>query len=133
MKMRNIVVHDEDDLAMWVGGIGLSDGRVMETDVVPVPEMLLRDHAWGSAFGHVGRVGSPNAKLTGVAVFIDKVDHDEPVAMDINIDAFDVDGGAKPGIVAREKGRTVGLQTNVCTGVDEAELGRRDGDMSVEG
>jgi hypothetical protein len=118
--MRNIVVHDEDDVAMWVGCIGLSDGRVIETDDVPVPEMLLRNHAWGSAFGHFGRVGSPNAKLTGVAVFMDKVNLDEPVAMDINIDAFDVDGGAKPGIVAKEKGGTVGLQTDVGTGVDEA-------------
>jgi hypothetical protein len=133
LKVRKIVVHDEDKVAMGVVGRGLSDIMVMETDVVSVPEMLLRDDAWGTAFGHVGRVGSPNAKLAGVAVFIDKVDLDETIAMDINIDAFDVDGGAKPGVAVREEGGTVGLQYNVGTGVDdEAELGRRGGDMSAE-
>jgi hypothetical protein len=106
---------------------------VIETHVVSVPEMLLRDDAWGTTFGHIKRVGSANAKLTGVAVFIDKVELDEPVAMNVNINDFDVDGGAKPGRVgAKEKGGTGSLQTNVGTGVDEAELGRRDGDMSAE-
>jgi hypothetical protein len=42
LKVRNIVVHDEDEVAMWVAGRGLSDGRVMETNVVSVPEMLLK-------------------------------------------------------------------------------------------
>jgi hypothetical protein len=67
-----------------------------------------------------------------VAVFIDKVELDEPVAMNVNINAFDVDGGAKPGVVAMEKGGTVSLQTNDGTGVDEAELGRRGADMNAE-
>jgi hypothetical protein len=52
--------------------------------------------------------------------------------VDVNIDAFDVDGGAKPGVTAREKGGTVSLQTDVGTGVNEAKRGRRGGDMSVE-
>jgi hypothetical protein len=67
-----------------------------------------------------------------VAIFIDKVELDEPVAMKINIDAFDVDGGPKPSVDATEKGGTVSLQTDVGTGVDEAELGCRGGDMTAE-
>ena len=96
-------MHDEDEIAMWIAGKGLSDGRVMEADVVSGPEMLLRDDAWGTAFGHVRRVGSPNAKLTGVAVFIDKMEFDKAVAVDVNIDAFDVDGGTKLGVAPATK------------------------------
>jgi hypothetical protein len=105
---------------------------VMETNVVPVPEMFLRDDAWGSAFEHAGRVCIPNEKLTGVTVFIDKVELDDPVAKGVNINASDVDGGMEPGVVARKKGGTVGLQTDVGTGVDGAKLGRRGGDMSAK-
>jgi hypothetical protein len=129
-KMRKILVHDEDEVAIWVGGRGLSDGMVMETDDVSVPEMLMRDDAWGTTFGHIKRVCSPNSKLTGVAILIDKVELDEP--MNVNINAFDVDGGAKLGVAAREKGGTMSLQTNVGTCVYGAKLGRRGGDMSVE-
>jgi hypothetical protein len=78
LKVRKIVVHYEDEVAMWVARTWLSDDRVMETYVVSVPEMLLRDYAWGTTFGHIMCVGSPNAKLTGVAVVIDKVELDEP-------------------------------------------------------
>jgi hypothetical protein len=67
-----------------------------------------------------------------VAVFIDKVEFDEPVAMDVSIDALAADGSAKPALGAMGKGGTVSLQTDVGTGVDEAELGRRGGDMSAE-
>jgi hypothetical protein len=67
-----------------------------------------------------------------VAVFIDKMEFDKAVAVDVNIDAFDVDGDAKPGISAREKGGTASLQTYVSTGVDKAKRGRRGGDMSAE-
>jgi hypothetical protein len=132
LKVRKVVVHDVDEIAMWVASRGLSDGRVMEADVVSVPEMLLRDDAWGTAFGHVRCVGSPNAKLTGVPVFIDKMEFDKAVAVDVNIYAFDVDGGAKPGVTSREKGGTVSLQTDVGTGVDEAKRGPRGGDMSAK-
>jgi hypothetical protein len=111
-------VRDEDEVAMWVASRGLSDGRVMKTNVVTVPEMLLGDNDWGTEFGHFDRVGSPNAKLTNVAVFIDKLELDEPVTMVVNIDAFDVGGVAKPGGAATEKGGTVGLQIDVGTGVD---------------
>jgi hypothetical protein len=45
-----------------------------------------------------------------VAIFIDKVELDEPVAMNVNINIFDVDGGAKPGVAIGEKGGTVSLQ-----------------------
>jgi hypothetical protein len=92
LKVRKIGVHDEDEVATWVSGRGLSDSRVMETDVVSVPEMLLRDDAWGTTCGYIRRVGIPNPKLTGVAIFIDKVKLDEPVAMNVNINTFDVDG-----------------------------------------
>jgi hypothetical protein len=67
-----------------------------------------------------------------VAVFIDKIEFDKAVAVDVNIDAFDVDGSAKPGVTAKEKGGTMSLQTDVGTGVDEAKRGRRGGDMSDE-
>jgi hypothetical protein len=52
--------------------------------------------------------------------------------MNVNINAFDVDGGAKPGVAIRDKDATVSLQTDVGTGVDKEELGRRAGDMSFE-
>jgi hypothetical protein len=78
LKVRKMVVHYEDELAMWVTRTWLSDGMVIETYVVSVPEMLLRNYAWGTTFGHIMCVGSPNAKLTSVAVFIDKVELDEP-------------------------------------------------------
>jgi hypothetical protein len=132
LKVRKVVVHDEDEIAMWIACRGLSNGKVMEADVVSVPEMLLRDDAWGTAFGHVKRVGSSNAKLTGVAVFIDKTELDKAVAVDVNIDAFDVDGSAKPGITAKEKGGTVSLQTYVGTSVDEVKRCRCGGCMNVE-
>jgi hypothetical protein len=41
VKMRKYVVHDEDDSAMWVVGIGLPDGRVVEAAVVPYIDIML--------------------------------------------------------------------------------------------
>jgi hypothetical protein len=58
LNVRKIVVHDEDEIAMRVARRGLSDAMVMETDVVSVPETLLRDYVCGTAFKHVGRVAA---------------------------------------------------------------------------
>jgi hypothetical protein len=136
MKMRKIVVHDEDkvdDIAMWVNGGRLSDGMVMETDVLPLPEVIMCDNDWGSTFGHFGRIGDPNVELTGVAIFIGKVELHEPIPMDVNIDAFEVEGGAKLGVAARDKGGIEGLHSYLRTSVDEAEIGRCCGHHSVVG
>jgi hypothetical protein len=51
-------------------------------------------------------VDDPNVELTGVAIFIGKVDLHEPVPMDVNIDAFDVEGGVKLRVTAMGKGGT---------------------------
>jgi hypothetical protein len=67
----------EEDCCAWRGR-GCHVGRWQrvvrwqgnKAYVVSVPEMLLRDDAWGTTFGHIRRVGSPNSKLTGVAIFI---------------------------------------------------------------
>jgi hypothetical protein len=45
--MRKIVVHDVDEAAMRVAVVWLSDGRVLESDVVPFPKMLLIDGVGG--------------------------------------------------------------------------------------
>jgi hypothetical protein len=92
--MRKTVVHDEDEAAIRVSGGGLSDGMVVEIDVVPFPEMLLGDDAGGSAFEHAGRMGGPDVKLTRMAILVGEVELNEPIPMNANVDALDVDGGA---------------------------------------
>jgi hypothetical protein len=92
--MRKIVVHDEDEAAMCISGGWLFDGKVLENGVVPFPEMLVGDGAGGSAFGHAGRMVGPDVKLTGVAIPVGEVELNEPIPMNTNVDAFDVDGGA---------------------------------------
>jgi hypothetical protein len=93
LEVRKIVVHDEDEAAMCVTGFGLSDGMVVEIDVVMFQEMLLGDDVGGSAFGHAGRMGGPGVKLTRVAVLVGEVELNEPIPMNVNVDAFDVGGG----------------------------------------
>jgi hypothetical protein len=117
--MRKIVVHDDDEVAMWVTDGTLSDGKVMETDVMPLAEMLLRDDDGGSAIRHWRRVSGPNVEMVGVAIFIGKMELYDPVSMDVYVDAFEVEGGAKYGVAARDKGGTVGLHIDVRIGVDE--------------
>jgi hypothetical protein len=46
LQMKQVVVHDEDEVAMSVTGCRLSDNRVMEANVVPFPEMLMGNDAW---------------------------------------------------------------------------------------
>jgi hypothetical protein len=121
--MRKVVVRDGDEVAMWVAGGRLSDGMVMETDFVWAPEMLLGDDSGGSAFRHAGRVDSPNVKLKSVAIFIDTVELDEPVAMDVNIDAFDVDGGAKSVVAAREKESWASIHMLAPTSMKRSSVG----------
>jgi hypothetical protein len=88
--MKKVVVHDEDEASMWVIGSELPDGSVVEANVVPLPEMPLRDNAWCTALGHARRVGGPNVVLTSVAILVGKVELNEPVPVDVNVDAFDV-------------------------------------------
>jgi hypothetical protein len=97
----------------------------MEVDVVSLPEVLLVDDIGSSAFGHPGRMGGPDAKLARVTILVGEVQLDEPIPMNINVDAFDVDEGAEPCVVTRDKGRSVGLQVDVSTHVDNAKFGRR--------
>jgi hypothetical protein len=95
MKMKKIVVHDEDEASMWDTGGRLHDGMVVEADVMPFAETLLRDNAWGSALGHVGRMGSPTVELASMAILVGKAELNEPLPVDVNVDALDVDGVAR--------------------------------------
>jgi hypothetical protein len=117
IKMREIVVHVNDEAPMWIIGSRLSDGRVVEDSVMPFVEMLMGDDAWGSALGHVGRIGAPNVELTSVAILVDKVEFNEPVPVNIHVDALDVNGVAKSDVAACKEGRTVGLHTHVGTSI----------------
>jgi hypothetical protein len=94
MKMRKIVVHDEDEVAICITCGGLSDGRVGETDVVPSAEMLLRDDGGGAAFGRAKRIGGLDVELTRVAILVGEVELNEPIPINVHVGAFDVDGGA---------------------------------------
>jgi hypothetical protein len=123
--MRQVVVHDEDEVAMSVTCCRLSDSRVMEASVVPFSEMLLGDDAWGAAFGHVGGVGGTNANPAGVAILIGEMKFNKTIAMNLNVDAFDVDGIAESGVASRDECRTMGLQVDIGTIVDKAKGGRR--------
>jgi hypothetical protein len=95
MKMGNNVVHDEDEAPMLVIGGRLPNGRIVEDDVMMFAEMRLRDDAWGAALGHVGRMAGPNMELRSVAIMIGKVELSEPVSVDINVEAYEDDGGWK--------------------------------------
>jgi hypothetical protein len=75
----------------------------MEVDVVPFPEMLLGDDAWGAAFRHSGRMGGPDVKLAEVAILVGEVKVNEAIPMNANVDAFYVDGGAGPCVAARDE------------------------------
>jgi hypothetical protein len=117
--VRKIVVHDEDKAPMCITGGWLADGMKMEADVVPFPEMLIRDYARSSALGHAGRMSGTDVKLTRVAIMVGEVELNYPIPMNVNVDAFDVDGSAKPVVASSDKGKTVGFQASVSTHVDE--------------
>jgi acetone carboxylase gamma subunit len=87
----------------------------VEANVVPFAKMLVGDDAWGSVLGHAGRIGGPNVDLTSVAILVDKVEFNEPVTMNVNIEAFDVDGVAEHGVVSCKEGGTIGLHADVGT------------------
>jgi hypothetical protein len=36
LKVRELIVHDEDEASVFITGSGLANGRVMEVDVVPL-------------------------------------------------------------------------------------------------
>jgi hypothetical protein len=48
LHMRQVVVHDEDEVAMSVTGCRLSDSIVMDANAMPFPEMLLGNDARGA-------------------------------------------------------------------------------------
>jgi hypothetical protein len=108
--MRQVVVNDEDEVAMSVTGCRLSDIMVMEANVVPFPKMLLGNDAWGSAFGHAGGVRGTNANPAGVTILIGDMEFNETLTMNVDVDAFDVDGIAESGVPARDECKTMGLQ-----------------------
>jgi hypothetical protein len=131
--MRKIVAHDEDEAAMCVTGGELSDGMVVEGDVVQFLYMLRGDDARGAAFGHAGRMGGPDAKVTGMAILVCEVELNEAIPINANVDAFAVDGGAKPGVAVRNEGKTEGFQADASIRVEKAKFGRRRGQLSVVG
>jgi hypothetical protein len=125
--VRKIVEHDEDEAAICVVGGWLADGRIMKDYVVSFNEVLMGHYAGSSAFGHAGRMGGPDVKMARVAILVGEVPLDEPIPMNVNVHAFDVDGSAEHGKASSGKGKTVGLQANVSTRVDKAKFGRRRG------
>jgi hypothetical protein len=133
LQMRQVVVLDEDEVAMSVTCCRLSDSMVMGANVVPFPEMLLGNDAWAAAFGHAGGVGGTNANPAGVAILIGEMEFNETIAMSVDVDAFDVDGIAKSGVAARDECRTMGLQAEFSTSVDKAKGGRRGDQRGVVG
>jgi hypothetical protein len=72
----------------------------MEGDVAPLAEMLARDDVDGAAQGHDGRMGDPNLDSAGVSIMVRTVKFNEPVPVDVNVNALDVDGIATPGVSA---------------------------------
>jgi hypothetical protein len=52
-------------------GSGLANGRIMEADVVPLAEVLLRDNARSAALYHIWGMSSPDVDPAGVAILID--------------------------------------------------------------
>jgi hypothetical protein len=133
LQSRQVVVHDEDEVAMSVIGCRLSESRVMEANVVPFPKMLLGNDAWGSTFGHAGGVRGTNANPAGVAILIGEMEFNETITMNVDVDAFDVDGIAESGVAARDECITMGLQADIGTSVDKAKDGRRCDQRGVVG
>jgi hypothetical protein len=125
MKVGDIVVHDEDEASMWITWCWLSDGWVVEANVMPFAKMLVGDDARGSVLGHAGRMGGPDVDLTSVAIHIDKVEFNEPVPLNVNIEAFDVDGVAEHGIISCVEGGTIGLHAYVGTCIHKAKSSGR--------
>jgi hypothetical protein len=76
LKMWEIVVLDEDEAPILVIGFGLSNGGVIDDDVVPLAEMLMRDDDWRAALGHVGNMGGPSVDLVGRTILVGKVEFD---------------------------------------------------------
>jgi hypothetical protein len=60
-----------------------------------------------------------------VATLVGNVELNEPVPVDVNVDGFDVDMGAKLSVAAYDKGITVGLEADVGTTVHKAKRGER--------
>jgi hypothetical protein len=70
LKVRELVVHDEDEAPVLIIGSGLANGMVMEADVVPLAEVLLRYDARSAALDHVGGISNPNVDPAGVAIVV---------------------------------------------------------------
>jgi hypothetical protein len=59
LKVRELIVHDEDEAPVLISGTGLANGRIIEADVVPLAEVLLRDDARSTALDHVWGIIEP--------------------------------------------------------------------------
>jgi hypothetical protein len=79
--MRKIVVHDDEEAAMCVTRGRLSDSMVVQANVVPLSEIMMGDDDGGAAFGHAGRMGAPDVKMTGVAILVCEVELNEPILL----------------------------------------------------
>jgi hypothetical protein len=73
LKVRELVVHDEDEAPVMISRSGLADGKVMEANVVPLAKVLLRYDARSVALDHVGCMGGPDMDLAGVAILVGQV------------------------------------------------------------
>jgi hypothetical protein len=80
----------------------------------------MRDDDRCAALRHVGHVHRPNVDLAGMAILLDKVKFNEPVAVNIDVNTFDVDAVAKPGLCALHEGIPIGLQAGIGTNSNKA-------------
>jgi hypothetical protein len=93
----------------------------VEQGVVPFAELLLGDYARGFTLGHTGRIGGPIVDLTSVAILVGKKEFNEPVPVNVNVNAPDVDFVAKHGVEAFEQGNTISLHANIRTNIRKAK------------
>jgi hypothetical protein len=71
---------------MLVNGFRLPSGRIMETDVVPLAEMLMQKDVGCATLEHVGRIDSPNVNLASVVVMVDHVEFHGAESADFHVD-----------------------------------------------
>jgi hypothetical protein len=70
LKVRELIMHDEDEAPVFIRGGGHANGRIMEADVVSLAELLFRDDARSAALDHVWGMSSPYVDLADVAILI---------------------------------------------------------------
>jgi hypothetical protein len=70
LKVRELIMHDEDEAPVLISGRRLANGKIMEPDLVPLAEVLLRDDARSAALDNVWGMSSPDVDPAGVAILI---------------------------------------------------------------